>query len=93
MIYQELQLRFGYGVNQDSSLDRSSHTANDIICSMVQGPPNAEETAMTATVAIRDFTGVWIKDRAASDLDSYARTLDLMKLGGLQKVRFISFLF
>ena len=57
---------------------------------MVQGPPNAEETATMATVAMRDFTGVWIKDRAASDLESYARTLDLMKLGGLQKVRFIS---
>lgn len=44
--------------------------------------PPLEDTAGLGRLA-----GVWIKDREASDLESYSRTLDLMRLGALQKVR------
>jgi hypothetical protein len=35
---------------------------------------------------VPDLSGVWIKDREASDLVSYERALTLMRLGRLQKI-------
>lgn len=51
-------------------------------------PPRAAAAAPPAPEGAREFdalSGVWQKDRALSDVDAYARCLDLMAVGGLQK--------
>lgn len=49
--------------------------------------PEATALPMSGKVGLAHLAGVWIKDREASDLESYERALDLMRLGSIQKVR------
>ena len=51
----------------------------------VQDSKPASSDREQGEVSLSDLTGVWIKDRQASDLESYARALDMMRLGSLQK--------
>lgn len=58
----------------------------------LHGRPNGRPTwvaasqGATAAAGSASLGGVYIKDLAASDMASYERALDLMQLGGIQKL-------